>query len=143
KNEGDVAPRLRWRLSVDDDLARVRGDQVADQAKARRFAAARWSQDANELAGGDLKTDVVVDTVAAKAQRNVLEFDCTHTRTPEARTRRTRRCWRLPAERPTCGTLMRLGTCRNEGRMRMEWRQAHLFRVAGRANRNARSGGCL
>jgi hypothetical protein len=72
---GEALPRLRRPPALDQDFARLHGEQVADQPKRRRLAATRRSEQADELAGTHLEAEVVIDRDAAEAQPDLLERD--------------------------------------------------------------------
>ena len=64
-----VEPRAMRRLPVDEDLARRRLDEVADDAQERRLPAAGRADERDELAAAHLEVDVLERGDAALPER--------------------------------------------------------------------------
>src|SRR6185436_6186681 len=70
-------------LAVEEDGARVGHLEAGDDAQQRRLARARRPEQRDQLAGGDVETEVVADDGGAEALLQVAHFDA-HRRAPMA-----------------------------------------------------------
>src|SRR5579864_4697152 len=75
KDVGDPVPSLRWRPTVDANLAFCRRQKAADQAQAGRLAAARGAENAKKLAAPHREIERLIDALARELDRDLLESD--------------------------------------------------------------------